>query len=72
LHHTGCLGTKRIDYIFHVTDPDLTDNQLQVWIGDAGVSRVRWASPVQVSPVPVHYVSDHFGVDATIEIRRRP
>lgn len=68
----GCLGKERIDYIFHVTDPDLTNNQLQVWIGDAGVSRVRWASPVQVTSVPIHYVSDHFGVDATIEIRQRP
>jgi endonuclease/exonuclease/phosphatase family metal-dependent hydrolase len=65
----ACLGKERIDYIFHVTDPALTSSPYQIVV--TNVARVRWAEPPHASLAKRHFVSDHFGVDATIDIRLR-
>ncbi|MER8608572.1 endonuclease/exonuclease/phosphatase family protein [Mesorhizobium sp. M1233] len=68
-YRPACLGKERIDYIFHVTDPALTNSPYQLVVRN--VSRVRWAEPPKAGAKDRHFVSDHFGVDATIEIRIR-
>jgi endonuclease/exonuclease/phosphatase family metal-dependent hydrolase len=76
----GCNGKERIDYIFSVTHENLTNSPYQIVVTGydlpsgqrrRGVSRVRWAKTGAFYP-PVRYASDHFGVEALIEIRRRP
>lgn len=69
---SGCDGRERIDFIFLLTHPDLTSNPFQIVIAEPGVSRVRWAEPTHVNYPPIRYVSDHFGVEATIEVRQIP
>ncbi len=76
----GCNGKERIDYIFSVENKSLTNSPYQLVVVDydlptgerrRGVSRVRWAKRGAFYP-PVRYAADHFGVEALIEIRRKP
>lgn len=82
----GCRYRERIDYLFVVTDPALTNSNYVVKVaGKDDVSVVRWyVDPARVTDAdlalaklsggfksPVPHVSDHFGVEATIEIRER-
>lgn len=77
----SCDGEKRIDYIFIPTHADLTNNSYQILIAHPtdiqtgvpihGVSRVRFHKTVIAYP-PIRYASDHFGVEAFLEIRNKP
>lgn len=59
----------RIDYIFVITHPSLTTNPYDILITDPNdVRLVTWRVP----PPEDHHVSDHFGIEATFEIRGDP
>jgi endonuclease/exonuclease/phosphatase family metal-dependent hydrolase len=66
----GCTG-KRIDYIFHVTDPLFTNSGLQLRIAKPNDVRVVRFFKLDDGPRRVN-VSDHYGVEATLEIRKPP
>jgi endonuclease/exonuclease/phosphatase family metal-dependent hydrolase len=79
---SSCSGGARIDYILVVTDPALTSSPYLVTIAKrSDVSVVRWrvdrdrlsdferVNALALGGSP--HVSDHFGVEATIEIRDR-
>jgi endonuclease/exonuclease/phosphatase family metal-dependent hydrolase len=60
---------ERIDYILIPTEPALTSSRYVVTIAKrADVNVVRWSTEVTGGPLPV---SDHWGLEATIEIRDR-
>ena len=60
----SCQHQERIDYIFIVDSPALSNSDIQVV--------VRQPQDIQVAriPGPDGPVSDHFGLDVTLEIRR--
>ncbi|MCI0557215.1 MAG: endonuclease/exonuclease/phosphatase family protein [Nitrososphaera sp.] len=65
--HTTHSG-KRIDYIFVITDPGLTDSRFSISIDQpSDVSVVKWFIEDNTSN-PRLTVSDHFGVEASINI----
>jgi hypothetical protein len=64
----GCRG-RRIDYMFLVTDPGLTSNQLQVRFAHPDDVRVVRFFELDDGPVRVS-LSDHYGVDAILEVRK--
>jgi endonuclease/exonuclease/phosphatase family metal-dependent hydrolase len=59
--------TRRIDYIFVATDPYLTNSPYEVIVRN----RDDVATRAVVAPAYGIHVSDHVGLEATIEIRRR-
>ena len=62
-----CQGDERIDYIFVLTNEDLTNSAYEIVIQDPeDVKRVGWTFGN-----PRRYLSDHFGVESTILIRDR-
>ncbi len=78
----NCNAGARIDYILEVTDPALTSSPYTITLAKrADVGVVRWRAErerltslerffADAAGGPPH-VSDHFGVEATIEIRER-
>jgi hypothetical protein len=69
----GCVNElsdsqDRIDFIFAITDPSLTSSPFTIDLVDARVA--DWTMTIQpdTGGAPLH-VSDHLGVEATIEIR---
>jgi hypothetical protein len=71
----NCDYQERIDYIFILTDAKFTNSPYLLKITDKqSVKVVQWKLPTdhrEYSKVKDHrsrYVSDHFGVEATIEI----
>jgi endonuclease/exonuclease/phosphatase family metal-dependent hydrolase len=79
---SGCAGRERIDYVLVLTDPALTTSPFTVTVARrADVGVVRWRTErerltelerayADATGGPPH-VSDHWGVEATIEIRDR-
>lgn len=76
--NNGCSGSQRIDYIFVVTDKQLTNSPYLVKVDNPqDVKIIRWRADdiSQISNIPITsktrrtHVSDHFGLEATIEIR---
>jgi endonuclease/exonuclease/phosphatase family metal-dependent hydrolase len=64
---TDCNYRERIDYIFVLTDPSFTNSPYDIVIANPDdVRLVKWAVPSTGG-----HVSDHFGVEATIQIRER-
>ncbi len=63
------VGGKRIDYIFIPTHSSLTSNPYEIVIEEVRV--VKWTYLPDEYPYFRHRVSDHFGLEATIEIRDR-
>jgi endonuclease/exonuclease/phosphatase family metal-dependent hydrolase len=78
---SNCDYRERIDYILAVTDPALTTSRFTVTIRKrSDVSVVRWRvqrerltdlEKVLAGGRDLPHVSDHFGLEATIEIRDR-
>jgi endonuclease/exonuclease/phosphatase family metal-dependent hydrolase len=64
----GCRG-HRIDYIFHVTDRRFTNSNLQLHIARPDDVRVVRFFELDDGPRRVS-VSDHYGVEATVQLRR--
>ena len=59
---------KRYDYIFVATDPTFTNSPFDIEIANPDdVKIVRW----RIGFGALDHVSDHFGVEATIQIRER-
>jgi endonuclease/exonuclease/phosphatase family metal-dependent hydrolase len=64
LQGCGSVKQKRIDYIFVITHPSLTNSRHEVRIAKpSDVKTVKWFS------APGEHVSDHFGLEATLIIR---
>jgi endonuclease/exonuclease/phosphatase family metal-dependent hydrolase len=59
--------SQRIDYVFVMTDPLFTNTKYQIIIPEP--NDVRLLKERVVEPPYGHHVSDHFGIEATIEIR---
>ena len=64
----GCTG-KRIDYMFLITDPSMTNNPFDVRFAHPDDVRVVRFFELDDGPVRVS-VSDHYGVDAVLQVRK--
>ena len=61
-----CGYRERIDYVFLPGDPAFQSASSEFILAPRAVSVVRWKTPAGI------FVSDHYGLDATLELRRRP
>ncbi|MDB9786645.1 endonuclease/exonuclease/phosphatase family protein [Bacteriovoracaceae bacterium] len=60
----GCTSRMRIDYIYSITDPSLTNSPYLIKIG-----RQSDVDLLKLKTITGFHVSDHFGLFANIEIR---
>ncbi len=63
----GCKARERIDYIFLMTHPYFTNNPYAVRVRPETVKVVKWDGSAWANGFD--HVADHFGLEATLEIR---
>lgn len=61
-----CDERKRIDYVFLLTDPRFTTSPYEIIVEP---STVQLMKERVTTPPYGHFISDHFGIEATIDIR---